>query len=170
MSNVLTENEAAAVAAFSKMTEDAAKIADQYKAMAKTYEATLKLAEQYKAMLKPIEPMLKWYENQAKIYRGVSDIQESVTSSMKAIMGARGLKQSDLASALGLSASTISQKMTKRVAWTLDDIEKASEFFKVNPEALVAGHGFEPWTSGLLPRGPKVQIHEATPLSLILAA
>ena len=48
MSNVLTENEAAAVAAFSKMTEDAAKIADQYKAMAKTYEATLKLAEQYK--------------------------------------------------------------------------------------------------------------------------
>ncbi|WP_438938793.1 hypothetical protein [Bifidobacterium breve] len=39
--------------------------------------------------------------------------------------------------------------MTRRVAWSLEDIEKASGFFKVNPEALVAGHGFEPWTSGL---------------------
>ena len=29
------------------------------------------------------------------------------------------------------------------------DIEKASGFFNVKPEALVAGHGFEPWTSGL---------------------
>jgi hypothetical protein len=35
--------------------------------------------------------------------------------------------------------------------WNLVDIEKASGFFNVKPEALVAGHGFEPWTSGAKP-------------------
>ena len=53
----------------------------------------------------------------------------------------------------------------------LDDIEKASEFFKVNPEALVAGHGFEPWTSGnVVAQRSTVQIHEARLFDFILAA
>ena len=69
---------------------------------------------------------------------------------MKVAMTLRNVKQKDLANALGVDRSSISQKMTRRVAWSLEDIEKASDFFHVKPEALVAGHGFEPWTSGYL--------------------
>ena len=78
---------------------------------------------------------------------------------MKVAMTLRNVKQKDLANALGVDRSSISQKMTRRVAWSLEDIEKASDFFHVKPEALVAGHGFEPWTSG-----SKVQIHGASEL------
>ena len=85
-------------------------------------------------------------------------------------LGYYNIDQKTLAKALGQASSSISLKMRGKLTWSLEDIEKASGFFDVKPEALVAGHGFEPWTSGLLPRGPKVQIHEATPLSLILAA
>ena len=85
-------------------------------------------------------------------------LQDVVTRNMRVAMALRGVNQTKLAEALGVDRSAISQKMTRRVAWSLEDIEKASGFFKVNPEALVAGHGFEPWTSGY-PRGPKVQIH-----------
>ena len=77
-------------------------------------------------------------------------LQDIVTRNMKVAMTLRNVKQKDLANALGVDRSSISQKMTRRVAWSLEDIEKASDFFHVKPEALVAGHGFEPWTSGYL--------------------
>ena len=97
-------------------------------------------------------------------------LQDVVTRNMRVAMALRGVNQTKLAEALGVDRSAISQKMTRRVAWSLEDIEKASGFFKVNPEALVAGHGFEPWTSGATPR-PMVQIHAGlSRLSLILAA
>lgn len=47
-----------------------------------------------------------------------------------------------------VSPSALSQKMNNRLQWTAADIEKAAEFFGVEPAVLVAGHGFEPWTSG----------------------
>ena len=81
-------------------------------------------------------------------------LQDIVTRNMKVAMTLRNVKQKDLANALGVDRSSISQKMTRRVAWSLEDIEKASDFFHVKPEALVAGHGFEPWTSGDT-RGPR---------------
>ena len=74
-------------------------------------------------------------------------LQDVVTRNMRVAMALRGVNQTKLAEALGVDRSAISQKMTRRVAWSLEDIEKASGFFKVNPEALVAGHGFEPWTT-----------------------
>ena len=55
----------------------------------------------------------------------------------------------NLAKVLGIATSSMSQKFTGKTLWNLVDIEKASGFFNVKPEALVAGHGFEPWTSGL---------------------
>lgn len=55
---------------------------------------------------------------------------------MKVAMTLRNVKQKDLANALGVDRSSISQKMTRRVAWSLEDIEKASDFFHVKPEAL----------------------------------
>lgn len=76
-------------------------------------------------------------------------LQAIVTQNMRIAMAMRGVSQKELAAAMGFNPSAISQKMTGRVLWNLEDIEKASDFFNVKPEALVAGHGFEPWTSGL---------------------
>ncbi|PKY78283.1 XRE family transcriptional regulator [Alloscardovia omnicolens] len=78
-----------------------------------------------------------------------SPLQENVTRNMKIAMAMRGVYQKDLASALEITSAAISAKFTGKTLWNLEDIEKASEFFSVEPEALVAGHGFEPWTSGL---------------------
>lgn len=97
-------------------------------------------------------------------------LQDIVTRNMKVAMTLRNVKQKDLANALGVDRSSISQKMTRRVAWSLEDIEKASDFFHVKPEALVAGHGFEPWTSGDT-RGPRFKSMGLLSLSeLILTA
>ena len=76
-------------------------------------------------------------------------LQSIVTRNMRVAMAIRGVNQKQLAHVLGIATSSMSQKFTGRTAWSLEDIEKASGFFHVKPEALVAGHGFEPWTSGL---------------------
>ena len=51
-------------------------------------------------------------------------LQDIVTRNMKVAMTLRNVKQKDLANALGVDRSSISQKMTRRVAWSLEDIEK----------------------------------------------
>ncbi|WP_152209104.1 helix-turn-helix domain-containing protein [Bifidobacterium cebidarum] len=80
--------------------------------------------------------------------QGVS-LQDRVTYNVKVLIAIRQTSQKDLAQAMGIAAPTLSQKFSGRTRWNMDDIEKASGFFNVKPEALVAGHGFEPWTSGL---------------------
>ncbi|MBK4349394.1 helix-turn-helix transcriptional regulator [Bifidobacterium longum subsp. longum] len=77
------------------------------------------------------------------------DLQAIVTRNIRVAMALRGVNQKDLAKVLGIATSSMSQKFTGKTLWNLVDIEKASGFFHVKPEALVAGHGFEPWTSGL---------------------
>ena len=77
------------------------------------------------------------------------DLQAIVTRNIRVAMALRGVNQKDLAKVLGIGTSSMSQKCTGKTLWNLVDIEKASGFFNVKPEALVAGHGFEPWTSGL---------------------
>ena len=64
-------------------------------------------------------------------------LQSIVTQNMRIAMAMRGVSQKDLAAAMGFNPSAISQKMTGRVLWNLEDIEKASGY----------------------PRGTKVQIH-----------
>ncbi|MBW3083222.1 helix-turn-helix transcriptional regulator [Bifidobacterium sp. 6T3] len=78
-----------------------------------------------------------------------TQLQSTVTKNMRVALAANGLQQKDLANALGITSASMSAKFTGRTMWNLVDIEKASGFFHVKPEALVAGHGFEPWTSGL---------------------
>lgn len=84
-----------------------------------------------------------------------SSLQDIVTKNIRIAMILSGkLSQKELAPALGLSRPTMSQKLSGKIAWTLADIEKASSYFKVKPEALVSsqlvGHqGLEPWTDGL---------------------
>lgn len=132
-----------------QLAKQASELSKQYEAIKEPYESAVKLAKQYKEMIKPLEGIMELARKQSQIYRGAVDLQETVTHNLKSYMTEQKVNQQQLAEALGLNASTVSQKMTKRVNWTLDDIEKASEFFKVNPEALVAGSGFEPETSGL---------------------
>ena len=106
-------------------------------------------------------------------------------------------KKKDLAECMDKVPQALSKMLQNKQTWFFEDMCNAADFFNVGIDTLVrtdltpmkaeqilktaapddgnggqsvAGHGFEPWTSGLLPRGPKVQIHEATPLSLILAA
>ena len=87
---------------------------------------------------------------------------------------ARGLKKKDLAQAMGISPQAVSTRLQGTANWTLD---AAADFLRVpldtllrasltagevlgyektaapddsgNGGQLVAGHGFEPWTSGL---------------------
>ncbi|WP_428888067.1 helix-turn-helix domain-containing protein [Bifidobacterium dentium] len=78
----------------------------------------------------------------------VTNLQDRVTLNIKILLALRSSNQKKLAEGIGLSATTLSEKFSGKIRWNLDDIENASEFLHVNPEALVAGHGFEPWTSG----------------------
>lgn len=70
---------------------------------------------------------------------------------MRVAIALRGCAQKDLAAAMGITPASLSQKFVGKTLWNLVDIEKASGFFNVKPEALVAGHGFEPVTSGAKP-------------------
>ena len=76
-------------------------------------------------------------------------LQQIVSRNMRMALGYYNTDQKTLAKALGQASSSISLKMRGKLTWSLEDIEKASGFFNVKPEVLVAGHGFEPWTSGL---------------------
>ncbi len=83
--------------------------------------------------------------------RQSESLQEIVTRNMRVAIALRGCAQKDLAAAMGITPASLSQKFVGKTLWNLVDIEKASGFFNVKPEALVAGHGFEPWTSGAKP-------------------
>ena len=99
------------------------------------------------------------------------DLQAIVTRNIRVAMALRGVNQKDLAKVLGIATSSMSQKFTGKTLWNLVDIEKASGFFNVKPEALVAGHGFEPCSSGnMVAQRNMVQIHEARLSAFILAA
>lgn len=98
-------------------------------------------------------------------------LQQIVSRNMRMALGYYNTDQKTLAKALGQASSSISLKMRGKLTWSLEDIEKASGFFNVKPEALVAGHGFEPWTSGnVVAQRSTVQIHEARLFDFILAA
>lgn len=80
----------------------------------------------------------------------VHSLRNNVATNIKVAMAMTNVYQKDLAQVLGITQPTLSSKLAGKTTWTLDDIEKVSSFFHVNPETLlVAGHGFEPWTSGL---------------------
>ena len=83
------------------------------------------------------------------------ELIQVVAQNIRVAMAARGISQNDLAKGMGLSKSALSQKMRGVIVWTLPDMQKAGEFLGIQPAVLldphgllVAGHGFEPWTSG----------------------
>ena len=64
-------------------------------------------------------------------------LQDLVSFNLRMMMAARSMNQQDMADVLGVTRPAVSQKFSGKHPWSLDDIEKASEFFNVNPEALV---------------------------------
>lgn len=61
---------------------------------------------------------------------------------MRVAIALRGCAQKDLAAAMGITPASLSQKFVGKTLWNLVDIEKASGFFNVKPEALVACGGY----------------------------
>lgn len=117
---------------------------------------TLQMAQQATKHIddatKPIKSALDFSENmekQMEPYESAVKLQKLVTRNMKVAMALHDLNQKTLAKAIGLAPSTVSLKFSNKVFWSLEDIAKASSFIGVKPEALVAGSGFEPETSGL---------------------
>lgn len=90
-------------------------------------------------------------------------LQDRVTYNMKVLIAIRQTSQKDLAQAMGIAAPTLSQKFSGRTRWNMDDIEKASDFLDVKPEALVAGHGFEPWDLWVMSPARSADRRTATP-------
>ena len=80
-----------------------------------------------------------------------TNLQKTVTKNMRVALAANGLQQKDLAAAIGITSASMSAKFTGKANWNLVDIEKASDFFNVKPEALVAGHGAQRATELLHP-------------------
>ncbi|EFH71699.1 helix-turn-helix domain-containing protein [Gardnerella swidsinskii] len=90
----------------------------------------------------------------SKFTNGKKSLQDIVTYNVRVMLAIRQRTQKGLAEAMKISAPTLSQKFTGRTRWNMDDIEKASSYFKVKPEALVSSQlvgpqGLEPWTDGL---------------------
>lgn len=76
-------------------------------------------------------------------------LQDVISENIRVALVVRKKDQKALAGEMGLSPATLSCKFHNKTRWNADDIEKASRALGCAPEALVAGHGFEPWTSGL---------------------
>ena len=110
--------------------------------------------------------------------------QDVVAMNTNMILSNSGLMKKDLAKAMGLSPQSMASRLQSKADWTIDETCAAADFFGVplmalldenltpakameyiknrrsdngNDGQLVAGHGFEPWTSG-----SKVQIHGAS--------
>ena len=108
--------------------------------------------------------------------------QDIVAMNVNLMINARHLQKKDLAKALGIAPQTISKKLRSEITWTINETQAAADFLHtdvatlLNPNLttsellginkiaapdgsedggqMVAGHGFEPWTSGY-PRGPR---------------
>ncbi|WP_369442820.1 helix-turn-helix domain-containing protein [Bifidobacterium breve] len=103
--------------------------------------------------------------------------QDIVAMNVNLMINARRLQKKDLAKALGIAPQTISKKLRSEITWTINETQAAANFLHtdvatlLNPNLttaellginktavsddsenggqVVAGHGFEPWTSGL---------------------
>lgn len=103
--------------------------------------------------------------------------QDVVAMNANMILGNTDLMKKDLAKAMGISPQSMASRLQGKANWTIDETCAAAEFFGLplmalldadltpakaleymknrrpgdsgNGGQMVAGHGFEPWTSGL---------------------
>ncbi len=63
---------------------------------------------------------------------------ESVVSwNVKTLLNAQGLSQTALGSAMGISRSAMSKKLSGSAAWSLADLVHAADFLHTSPEELL---------------------------------
>lgn len=69
--------------------------------------------------------------------------RKTVSSNLKIQMALSGVTQGQLADALSVTQSSVSQKLRGVITWTLDDIARASKFFRVPPTSLVSSEAID---------------------------
>lgn len=72
------------------------------------------------------------------------ELQQIITDNMFWLKRRSKVRQSDLAKGLGISQPTLSQKYSRTIAWTINDLAKAAVFFKVPVSYLVTDNFIEP--------------------------
>lgn len=101
-------------------------------------------------------------QNEAVENVGVA-LQNIISQNMRMALAYRHESGRSLARAFGVSQGLISQKMTGRTSWTIEDMEKAGRYLGIEPAWFLRAHeisepqlvgpvGLEPTTGGLLPR------------------
>ena len=120
--------------------------------------------------------MLYYEVMTAVIAQPQAKAQDIVAMNVNLMISARHIQKKDLAKALGIAPQTISKKLRSEITWTINETQAAADFLHTdvatlldpsltqgellgykktaapddgNGGQLVAGHGFEPWTSGL---------------------
>lgn len=90
------------------------------------------------------------------------ELQQIITDNMFWLKRRSKVRQSDLAKGLGISQPTLSQKYSRAIAWTINDLAKAAVFFEVPVSYLVTNNFIEP-SSEYQVRGnlaPDISHHE----------
>lgn len=72
------------------------------------------------------------------------ELQQIITDNMFWLKRRSKVRQSDLAKGLGISQPTLSQKYSRAIAWTINDLAKAAVFFEVPVSYLVTNNFIEP--------------------------
>ena len=83
------------------------------------------------------------------------ELQQIITDNMFWLKRRSMVRQADLAKSLGISQPTLSQKYSRTIAWTINDLAKAAVFFKVPVSYLVTDNFIEPsaeYQPGKMPR------------------
>ena len=91
------------------------------------------------------------------------ELQQIITDNMFWLKRRSKVRQADLAKSLGISQPTLSQKYSRTIAWTINDLAKAAVFFKVPVSYLVTNNFIEPSSEYQLNQNGSVDIsrHEA---------
>lgn len=67
------------------------------------------------------------------------ELSGRVSSEVRAWMGRRGIRQQELADAMGVSRQAISARLAGRTQWTVDDLAAAANALDVEVTTLLAG-------------------------------
>ena len=86
------------------------------------------------------------------------ELQQIITDNMFWLKRRSRVRQADLAKSLGISQPTLSQKYSRTVAWTINDLAKAAVFFKVPVSYLVTDNFIEPSSEYQLNQNGSVDI------------
>lgn len=72
-------------------------------------------------------------------------LRETVAGEVRARMARKRVRQVDLAEVLGMSQPSLSQRLTGRYPFTVDELDRLAQFFDVEPADLIRG---TPWFPG----------------------